>query len=76
MVLLPFCFLQRSAKACHLRSQSSCCELRVIRPNCPGRTHPDRYRRNDAPALAGWVRLFEDLLRSCSRYTVTYGEGS
>jgi hypothetical protein len=32
--------------------------------------------RPDDPALAGWVKLFEDLLRSCSRYTVTYGEGS
>ena len=30
--------------------------------------------RPDDPALAEWVKLFEDLLRFCSRYTVTYGE--
>jgi DNA replication ATP-dependent helicase Dna2 len=40
-----------------------------------GSSHVLQARPGD-PALAGWVRLFEDLLRSCSRYTVTYGEGS
>ena len=40
-----------------------------------GSSHVLQARPED-PALAGWVRLFEDLLRSCSRYTVTYGEGS
>jgi DNA replication ATP-dependent helicase Dna2 len=40
-----------------------------------GSSHVLRARPDD-PVLADWVKLFEDLLRSCSRYTVTYEEGS
>jgi DNA replication ATP-dependent helicase Dna2 len=39
-----------------------------------GSSHVLRARPDD-PALADWVKLFEDLLRFCWRYTVTYGEG-
>jgi len=38
-----------------------------------GSSHVSRAQPDD-PVLAGWVRLFQDFLRSCSWHVVTYGE--